>query len=1413
MSDKLDWDALEGQKPPADFAERVALMVDGADGEGAPGDQLDWGAFEAATPPKGFAEKVTEQAARLDQVLPVEQHDEGQLTAPAGGIERAAAEPAAQAPVRNKLKPVAAHRRVAPRSLLLGTLGVAAAAAVVALVVGRGDSPEQAPAEAPSASWRGQVTDVSRASGGTDGLSLCDASGGACQPTKPGDPIGAGSVLRSDDRTRARIKLDDGTLITLDRSTELGLVADGERRARLTVGAIVTEVARIAGKTARFDLPNGHVDVLGTKFALRTDEGASTVDVSRGSVRLVDASRRSVTVRAGEEGRAYPGAAPYATAAPSLGQSLAWSESESEEADDKAAVRGLGELRAKKPGTDDELEGAVQLTSHQVKVRIVDNIARTEVDEVFTNTTDQVLEGIYRFPLPADGHIEALALEVDGKLEQGAFVERERAAKIWRGAIVNAAPKKPVREEIIWVPGPWKDPALLEWQRGGRFELRIFPIPKQGSRRVVLSYTQVIKPTGGLRRYVYPLGHDPSGSSKVGRFSVDVQLRGHDEAFGVRSQGYPLTAGWAGEAQRLSLTASDFVPTGDLTVEYALPDRDSELTSWSYLPTPKAAELDDQKAKPQGAGIASKGSDEGSHDGVGPAAPFVAIALRPELPRQVQQLQRTYVLAVDASRSMVGERYRRAAALAVRVIRELDRLDRFTVVACDSTCQTMPGGLRAPGAQAAVETEHFLAGIAPEGGSDVAAAIRSARAAAGALDGRALRVVYLGDGTPTVGPIRPGFVTRAVKAVMPADGTLTAVAIGADADLDALGAMARGGSGVVLPYAPGQRLMETAFAILGASYGMGLSDVRVDLPEGLTEVAPRRLDTIPRGSETLLVARLSKPEVSGTLVLRGKVGDRDFEQRYPLEIKPTSGAGNAFVPRLYAAARIADLERNGGAAARRQAVALSSQYSVASRYTSLLVLESPAMFRAFGLDNTRQAPEWTGEEQSERSEAQGQLYARGGGSIRMGFGGASRYKPGGGKISGASVSGGNQRMRPPSWHQSRPAKETARPTKHKKMVSKAGCAPDDLMCAMRAGQTGRSKDENKSRACDPNDPLCSALALDRRQQEQRQSRLNASSRWRNRRGMVAMRRIWERQASISLARHIPLDAIPAKLAEAQKAVDENGERRAAVKQLYSVLARSGQLNRAGQVAERWAEKDALDVDALTARADLAARAGDRDQAIRILGSVVDMRPGDIGAQQRLARLHRWAGTPERGCRHSLAIAQLRQDDAKLLTEAVRCARQTGEPMMADAMLSAADETLRKVVEASLDSASDASRTEDLVRGELRFEATWDGGAHDLDIALIHPDGYRVSWLGAPTRALISASDVLSLKGEKLALLGSKAGEYVIEVVRVSGEGPVRGSLTIRAPGDQRTIPFALDGPRVTIGTVTVRWRSRMARAW
>ncbi len=1193
--------------------------------------------------------------------------------------------------------------------LAAGLTGLAAAVGLTWVV-----STQRATEEGPVADgWRGEVTELFGS-----GLSVCDKADD-CSAAKAGAALVPGASIRTDENTRVSLSLADGSQLTLDRSSELRLTPGQARSAQLLKGRLAADITP-STERARFALPEGHVEVLGTKFAITLADQAASVDVSRGSVKLADQSGAEVVIGAGEQGRLYSGLPPYAATTTALAESLAWSDFTSQREQEEHDLRGLGELRAKKPGQTDERKGAVRLTSHQLKVRIVGQIARTEIEEVFTNQTDEVLEGIFRFPLPPDAKIERLALDVDGKLEEGAFVERDRAAAIWRGTIANAAPqaRKQIREEIIWVPGPWRDPALLEWQRGGRFELRVFPIPKRGARRVVLAYSQVLKQSAGVRRYTYPLAHDPSGTTEVDRFSMDVQVRGHDGAFGVSTLGYPMEHDQgADQATRRSFERTSFKPAGDLVVEYALPDRDRELTAWTY--------------KPVGDELAKEDASGGS---------YVAIALKPNLPRAGASLHRDFVFVVDASRSMYGERYQRASDLTTRVIRELDSSDRVTVLACDTTCRGMNTGMLQPGMETAEAAKRFLEEKPPEGGSDVGGAVDAARRAAPRDGSRALRVVYIGDGAPTLGAIRPAFIEDWVRRALPSgSGTLTAVAIGADADLDTLNAMARGGGGVVLPFVPGQRLSEAAYGVLSATYGASLEDVRVELPPGLTEIAPSRLNSILAGGEELVVARMVGDRVEGEVKLTGELGGRRFERSYPVTLTATSERGNTFVPRLFAAAKIADLELQATDSAKQEAVKLSQRFNIASRHTSLLVLESPAMFKAFGLDNTRYLPEWSGDEEA---------------------------------VATAEVDVDADVLKSPA--QRRPVD--------------LGFDFDDH----RAGGFGSAAKAMPKPAPPPRSSMeAPAPFADEAPQRQR-------------RPMMAMRRVHERVGVISTDRLSPKSATSDRIAAAEAELRADENRRDSVKKLYNLLAVSGELDRASSLAEAWSRRDPLDPEALTARADLLARSGDRDGAIRLLGSVIDVAPGDVAGQQRLARLYRWAGKPELGCRFSLAIAQLRSD-SKLLGEALRCARQSGLGWLADRLLEASPDTARQAAQRL----ADAPVTEERLSGDLRVEVEWTGSRVDLDIALLHPSGHRVSWLGAPTRSVISASHVTSTEREGLALRAAPTGEYVIELVRASGHGPVSGTAVVHAAGVTRRIPFTLQGDRATLGIAQITTRTRL----
>lgn len=1314
--------------------------------------------------------------------------------------------------------------------------GMAAAAAAGYFWLGQpknGDAPTDATAFVEGA-WSGSVGSVSRASadGSQSGFEACSPE--KCWPVAQGGAIKPGTTLKTDAKTRAKVTLVDGTDLFLDRNSEVSFSAGSTREAKVTRGLVVADVAKAdKAAPAKFSLPQGQVEVIGTKLAITATDKRATVEVLRGEVRVKNDSTKWASVRAGEEAILPADGAPSVVAKQSMSDVLEWSDKDPEDVD-AAALRGVGELKARKPGEANERTGAVTLTKHSTKVRVVDVVARTEIDETFTNHTDDVLEGIFRFPLPPGAQIEKLELEVEGKLISGAFVDRERAAAIWRGVLINAGGDKPKpREEIVWVPGPWRDPALLEWQRGGRFELKIFPIPKKGSRRVVLTYTQTVPQAGGIRKFSYPLAHDGSGTTKIDDFSMDVQVLGHDKTFGVTTRGYDLRAGDApAGADRFRLEEKSFVPAGDLTVEYALPNRNAELTAWAFEPpagtaTPTTAQtLAASGAPPTVTEAANATLSKSQREKIAQeqaaklatdTSPYVAISLRPNLPRFGEGKERLHVIVVDSSRSMIGERFARAKRLAASMVKEMDRRDSFMLMACDITCQGLGATAgrplpeaREPSAEASQDVERFLGSIEPDGGSNLFASVQAAKTASGFARGKELRIIYLGDGTPTVGPTRPASLEAAIKHALPeGEGSIVSVALGTDADTATLGAMARGGGGVMVPYVPGQRVSAAAFDVLNAAYGTVLSDVSVELPPGLTEVTPAAMDPIAAGGEAFVFARMSgNREIEGNIKVRGRVGNERFEQSYPASIKASSDAGNGFVPRLFAAAKINDLERSSRIEDRERAIALSQRFAVATRFTSLLVLESDAMFKAFGLDRNAIDSTFSGEvaaqstssdisgnaELADKSDAKGKN--KGSGSFDLGFDG-DRLEGDGAEDEASSLGGIGQGFGVGGGGRASGGPTTKTPAPEKKAAEEAQSqAPPAPKPAATAAPT--IPPATAARPADASDPFSPGWNGTARRPPPPPPR---------ERGLVPMRKVFDRKASFVAGNNLvsELASTAAEIEAAQKAAPDSRDKTVA---LFKLLLATGRVGEAQELTARWAERDALDADALFARADLAAMSGDRERAIRILSGIADVRPGDKTMQTRLVTAFTQLGAREVACQQRMSLADIDLTEVNNVASAVKCSRDLGFTRVASAFIEGVDPQKRDAVEV-------ASRTVKLeagpVTGDTRISATWAGGG-DLDFALIDKNGRRFSWLGSPLKTVsVLASDASSTRNETVGFTGLQQGNYVIEVTRATPSNqPVSGEVTLTLPGGEtRKVPFNLTSNREELGSLRVFFTSRL----
>src|SRR5690606_35176489 len=242
-------------------------------------------------------------------------------------------------------------------------------------------------------------------------------------------------------------------------------------------------------------------------------------------------------------------------------------------------------------------------------------------------------------------------------------------------------------------------------------------------------------------------------------FKLDVEVRGAQPGT-VRAAGYELRPDPArGDVNALTFEQGGFVPRGDLVVDYR-PEGAAELRAWTYAGG-AAAGPDDKLAAKKNVGIDPK-VVEAQKAIAADARPTAVLALSPKLPRWRESKPRDYMIVVDGSQSMVGERFARAGDLAVALVADMDRRDRFGVLVCDSECRAF-GDLRSPSTAAAGDLKSWLAAQTPAGASDVVAALRSGTAALKDAQ-RDKWVLYVGDGFASTGFRRIADVEKAVAA-------------------------------------------------------------------------------------------------------------------------------------------------------------------------------------------------------------------------------------------------------------------------------------------------------------------------------------------------------------------------------------------------------------------------------------------------------------------------------------------------------------------------------------------------------------------------------------------------------------------------------------------------------------------------
>jgi len=307
--------------------------------------------------------------------------------------------------------------------------------------------------------------------------------------------------------------------------------------------------------------------------------------------------------------------------------------------------------------------------------------------------------------------------------------------------------------------------------------------------------------------------------------------------------------------------------------------------------------------------------------------------------------KRDWIFLVDTSQSRGAAAMETQTSLVVSMLAALPAGDRARIMTYDLKPGFIGEAWASPSVPFNESVRSALDAVVPAGATNLG---RALGAAAGAVEtGKTTTLVLVGDGTATLGETRPARIADlADKRLAPLGVPLVSVAVGGGADETLLGELARRTGGLSFHVSTGEDIPAAARDIVTSAMSPILTGVKVAF-EGApqVEIFPEAFGNLAAGKTLDLLGRV-KGKMPGEALISGLVGGKPFEKRVSLSTVKED-ASDSVIPVLWASRKIESLAMSEDEASIDETIRLSKRFSLPTRYSSFIVLESEAMAKAY----------------------------------------------------------------------------------------------------------------------------------------------------------------------------------------------------------------------------------------------------------------------------------------------------------------------------------------------------------------------------------------------------------------------------------------------------------------------------------
>ncbi|GBD37424.1 hypothetical protein HRbin36_02555 [bacterium HR36] len=537
------------------------------------------------------------------------------------------------------------------------------------------------------------------------------------------------------------------------------------------------------------------------------------------------------------------------------------------------------------------------LLQHEVNVTINDQIAQTRVVQVFRNHTNRPLEATYVFPVPKGATVREFTMWVGGQPLKAELVSAEKA-----------------REIYLTIVRRTEDPGLLEYLGNDLYQARVFPVPANADQKIEIAFTSVCARDKNTVEYIYPLKTDGRALQTLEKFAFRAQIQSQHPVLNIYS------------------------PTHSVTVSRKT-DRDATVTFEQ-----DRARLDRNFVLYYTLGGDQVGFTALAHRTNRQEDGYVCLLLSPRSEISARhRVPRDIVFVLDTSGSMMGKKIEQAKQALARCLDSLPETDRFALIHFATTVTTYPGGMQPADKDRIEAAKKWVQQLPATGGTAIQEALLTALLMRTQDPGRIFSIVFITDGQPTVGETRIEQILANVARHNRDNTRIFPIGIGHDLNaslLDQLADQSRAFSTFI------REDGEIAEKIAAFQERIGrpvLANLRLEVTgsANIYELYPPHLPDLYQDGQLVLFARY-KGSGPVTLRLSGMLGQEKREFVFETEL-PAQTEAREFVEELWARRKVGylleQIRLNGESEElRREVVDLAKKYSIATPYTSYLIV-------------------------------------------------------------------------------------------------------------------------------------------------------------------------------------------------------------------------------------------------------------------------------------------------------------------------------------------------------------------------------------------------------------------------------------------------------------------------------------------